>query len=180
MKEGGGRLPLLLLTFLALLLASRLLPSERGAPAFSLHAPPAHQVALDGSWSRPGIHQFFDDLAGECVTVLTDPECAYLNSLESQMIDGMVLRFDLPIQRRWLTAGQRVALQIPLHPDRMSVEDWDFLPGVGPGLAAAIEADRQLSGDFGSVSSLRRVKGVGPKRIASWREFFSDQSTRRN
>lgn len=80
----------------------------------------------------------------------------------------------LNLTRIWMTAGQRVALGLPLHPDCMTREDWEFLPGVGPRLAEAIQRDRQQNGDFGSLEALSRVKGVGPKRIEEWREFFED------
>ncbi|MCP3177174.1 helix-hairpin-helix domain-containing protein [Desulfuromonas sp. KJ2020] len=54
----------------------------------------------------------------------------------------------------------------------MSLADWTVLPGVGPKLAERIEKDRQKNGDFGSLEALQRVKGIGPKRINSWKFFF--------
>jgi competence protein ComEA len=71
-----------------------------------------------------------------------------------------------------MPASQRMALGIPLHPDRMSGEDWEALAGIGPRMALAIEEDRQRNGDFGSLARLQRVKGVGPKRLAGWEQFF--------
>ena len=35
------------------------------------------------------------------------------------------------------------------------------LTGVGPALAAAIVADREINGEFGSAESLARVRGIG-------------------
>ena len=35
------------------------------------------------------------------------------------------------------------------------------LTGVGPALAAAIVADREINGEFSSAESLARVKGIG-------------------
>jgi competence protein ComEA len=71
-----------------------------------------------------------------------------------------------------MPAAQRMALRIPLHPDRMSAEDWEALAGIGPGLAKAIEMERQQNGDFGSLAGLQRVKGIGSKRLAAWENFF--------
>ena len=76
------------------------------------------------------------------------------------------------VQRGWISAGQRMALGIPLHPDRMSGSDWLALPGIGNKLAERIRIDRQKNGDFGSLDALQRVKGIGPGKIARWRIFF--------
>ncbi|MBE0598569.1 MAG: helix-hairpin-helix domain-containing protein [Desulfuromonadales bacterium] len=76
------------------------------------------------------------------------------------------------IERKWLPAGQRIALGIALHPDRMERLDWESLPGIGPKLAQSIEEDRQKNGDFVALESLTRVKGIGPKRIDAFRPFF--------
>lgn len=78
------------------------------------------------------------------------------------------------LTRGWMGAGQRVAMGIPLHPDRMSQEDWEYLPGIGSRLAVEVEKDRQENGDFGVLEKLDRVKGIGPKRIESWQEFFCE------
>jgi len=76
------------------------------------------------------------------------------------------------ISMGWMPAGQRVALGVPLHPDRMTEADWQVLRGVGPALAQRIEMNRQKYGDFGTLTQLQRVKGIGAKRIRRWRKFF--------
>jgi DNA uptake protein ComE-like DNA-binding protein len=43
---------------------------------------------------------------------------------------------------------------------------------VGDALAERIEINRQNNGDFKVFDALIRVKGVGEKRIESWRAFF--------
>lgn len=45
----------------------------------------------------------------------------------------------------------------------------ESLPGIGPGKAKAIVAERQANGPFESVDDLRRVKGIGEKTIAELR-----------
>lgn len=47
-----------------------------------------------------------------------------------------------------------------------TADQFELLPGVGPSLAAAIVADRQDRGPFGSVEDLDRVRGVGPALMA--------------
>jgi competence protein ComEA len=75
-----------------------------------------------------------------------------------------------------MPARQRLALGIPLHPDRMSRDDWQTLPGIGEKLAAQIEIDRQNYGDFGSFDALDRVKGIGPAKLKALRPFFVSES----
>ena len=72
----------------------------------------------------------------------------------------------------WIPSGQRIALGIPLHPDQMDRDDWMALPGIGEVLADRIEIDRQKNGEFGSLSALRRVKGIGKKTIENLNSFF--------
>jgi competence protein ComEA len=79
------------------------------------------------------------------------------------------------IERDWMPSGQRIALGVPLHPDHMSAADWQILPGVGTRLAERIEQDRQENGDFNSLEAVARVSGIGPRRLETWREFFSDR-----
>ena len=43
----------------------------------------------------------------------------------------------------------------------------DALPGIGPSKAAAIVADRDANGPFGSCDELSRVTGVGAKTVAT-------------
>ena len=76
------------------------------------------------------------------------------------------------VQHGWMSASKRMALGIPLHPDQMSRSDWVALPGIGPKLAERINVDRQINGDFNSLSALKRVKGIGPKSIENWRILF--------
>lgn len=47
-----------------------------------------------------------------------------------------------------------------------AADELELLPGVGPALAAAIVADREAQGSFGSVDALDRVRGIGPALLA--------------
>ena len=61
---------------------------------------------------------------------------------------------------RPLGAGERIDV------DRAGARELERLPGVGPGLARKIVADRDARGPFGSLSALDRVPGVGPALLA--------------
>ncbi|MCA1797458.1 MAG: helix-hairpin-helix domain-containing protein [Geobacteraceae bacterium] len=76
------------------------------------------------------------------------------------------------LELTWMRAGKRMALGILLHPDRMGILDWQNLRGIGPALAQRIVANRQNYGDFGTISSVTRVSGIGEKTLESMRPWF--------
>src|SRR6266853_2765345 len=47
--------------------------------------------------------------------------------------------------------------------DRATARELERLPGIGPGLAARILADRAERGPFGTPEALLRVRGIGPR-----------------
>lgn len=53
----------------------------------------------------------------------------------------------------------------PLDPNAASREDLDRLPGVGPKTALRWIDERTTRGPFLALADLRRVKGLGPKRL---------------
>ncbi len=57
----------------------------------------------------------------------------------------------------------------PVDLDRADAVALERLPRIGPALAARIVDDRRLSGAFGSLEALQRVRGIGPKLAASLR-----------
>jgi len=69
-----------------------------------------------------------------------------------------------------LRGPARLLFGLRLDPNRASPESLEVLPGIGPGRAAAIVAERQRR-PFASLADLRRVRGIGPvtlARIAPW------------
>ncbi len=79
---------------------------------------------------------------------------------------------NIEVKRGWMKASQRMVLRIPLQLETMTADDWLALPGIGPKLAARIEADRQKNGVCSSFRELKRVSGIGPKRLEAWEKFF--------
>ena len=155
---------------------------DTGEPTF-LRETPGVWVQLGHGFSEAGIVRQFND---ECrlVDVIRLTEHAVASEVSNQVQGSMLVtsgqRIDLIVQETeiqsisflWMSAAQRVVLGIPLHPDRMTQKDWEFLPGIGVKMAARIELNRQNNGDFDSFSALRRVKGVGVRKMAVWQEFF--------
>lgn len=138
---------------------------------------------LGAGFPAPGIHQFSDGTTVLGVIELTRvprglPAAVEVGLDDSALVDGMTLEIigksglEAEVERGWMSARQRLALGIPLHPDRMSHEDWVTLPGIGEKLALQIERDRQDFGDFGSFEALERVKGIGQAKLKVLRPFF--------
>ncbi|MBE0500179.1 MAG: hypothetical protein IBX47_01965 [Desulfuromonadales bacterium] len=151
---------------------------------------PAPSVITTGVWVQFGegfpekevVRQFCDKCSVKNVIELTEYTVSAA-TLEKTALDAPIesgRRIDLLVQESeikaiyflWMTASQRVVLDIPLHPDRMTLTDWEFLPGVGAKTAAIIDGNRQKFGEFGSLEGLRRIKGVGSSKIEAWRNFF--------
>lgn len=166
---------------MALLLGRELLPPQDD-PALVIGGSEGIRVALGEGFSSPGIRQFHDGMTTSDVMVLTPMAGqgdAWVPAVPPQaLIDGMALVIvenppgNRQLQAGWMPARQRLALGIPLHPDRMSRADWVALPGIGEQLATRIEVDRQKYGDFGRFEALERVKGIGPAKLQALRPYF--------
>jgi len=153
-----------------------------GLPAFLPYEQSFVAVELAGVGLVPGVYQFYDGLTPRDVIKLTGPwlgenltkDPTWSRPLRS----GESLRFVKKgrqieiLQQGWMPASHRLAMAIPLHPDRMSTQDWTVLPGIGPALAERIENDRQKNGEYGALNALMRVSGVGTKRVSRWMQFF--------
>ena len=59
----------------------------------------------------------------------------------------------------------------PVDLNQATQRQLDVLPGIGPVLAGRIIEYRQRHGGFRSVSELRTVSGIGPKRYASLKDL---------
>ena len=74
-----------------------------------------------------------------------------------------------PGPARPLASDERLALGLPVDPNRASARDLAFVPGLSRRLAAEVVADRERNGPFPDVESLLRVRGIGPKKLAQAR-----------
>ena len=174
---------LAVLAFLTVLLSREASVTE-ALPAFLPYKQSLVSVELAGIGLVPGVYQLNDGLPLRAVIKLTapllvekiskDPVWSHpLRDGESILFVKKGLQIEV-LQQSWMPASHRLAMAIPLHPDRMSVQDWTALPGIGATLADRIENDRQKNGDYEGLNALMRVKGVGVKRISSWERFFGD------
>ena len=180
--RGAVLLVLILLAGYAIT-CSRVVFHDGGPPAFFLEDREGVSVVLGEGFPEPGLHQFSDgtsmggviEMTGMKISSTLTEDPRLNQALRSgEMIDILFADSQVvEIQRNWLPALQRMALGIPLHPDCMDFDDWQALSGIGPRLALRIEEDRQQNGEFGSLDGLKRVRGIGSRRIEAWRKFFS-------
>lgn len=78
-----------------------------------------------------------------------------------------------PGPARDLSGRERVLLGLTLDLNRASADDLAAVPGLSPGLAAEIVADRDRRGPFDRVEAIERVRGIGPARLARARPFLA-------
>jgi len=178
---GTGLLILLVLSWY-LYLFGRTLHHNDGPPAFFFEETQGIHVYLGEGFPVSEVRQFGDAVdpcsvismtleGGFCPPALAQREGLLLRdgeALSLKLVNDQVLE----ITRYWMPAVYRMALGIPLHPDRMTRDDWESLPGIGPRLAERIEADRQQNGDFGTLEALDRVRGIGPSKIEGLKKYF--------
>jgi competence protein ComEA len=156
---------------------------QQGLPAFFVQGQTGIQVAMGDELTSPVVRHFPGGILPATAIHLTLGNIGIKAEngceMDAPLLDGEALSWMVSgpqvvkIRRYWMPAAWRMVLGIPLHPDRMSESDWMALSGIGPKLAAAIEFDRQVNGDFSEFHRLQRVRGIGPKRLQEWEKYFS-------
>ena len=88
---------------------------------------------------------------------------------------ALLLLGALALVRAWLSgapppAAWEAGEVVPLRVEALRGEEFRLLPGVGPALAARLEAARLEAerGSGGGLSREPRVPGVGPALLAKW------------
>lgn len=72
-----------------------------------------------------------------------------------------------------ISSRKRLVLGIPIELNKAGVEDLAIIPGISHGLAQRIVEFRESHGPFKTYNELRRVKGIGPKKVKSFRSYLS-------
>ncbi|MCP3676775.1 MAG: helix-hairpin-helix domain-containing protein [Deltaproteobacteria bacterium] len=71
-----------------------------------------------------------------------------------------------------VTHGEgRLVMGLPIDINTAKAIDLTALPGIGPTIAERMVRTREEMDGFASVDDLRRVKGIGPKKLEAIREF---------
>ncbi len=72
-----------------------------------------------------------------------------------------------------MPGGRRLLFGLAININSAGVSDLAALPGIGIHTARAITEYRHSFGKFESVSDLKRVKGIGEKRLLQIREYVT-------
>ena len=70
-------------------------------------------------------------------------------------------------------SDQRVALGLPVRLNIATTQELEMVPGIGPRTATKIVNSRRSDGCFDRLSSLTRVRGVGPKTVSKLAPYIS-------
>jgi competence protein ComEA len=182
------------LCIVALMIALMLVIKSRGifqgedTPVLFLPegTPPSGTVTIrvDGNVVNPGIYQYHhadDTITVMKMTVTGHGVCGAKDSLLSHGINsGDVLWVSrkkgnlLEIEKKSMSTSEKMILGIPLDPNKMTVDDWVKLPGIGYATAERIVEDRQNNGDIFCLEELERVRGIGKAKIRQVKKFFKN------
>ncbi|MDD3293505.1 MAG: helix-hairpin-helix domain-containing protein [Geobacteraceae bacterium] len=182
------------LCIVALVLALMLMAKSRGifrwedTPALFLPegTPPSGKVTIriDGNVVNPGIYQYrhaADTKTVMKMTVAGQDACSEEDSFLNHGINiGDVVWVArkkgnlLEIEKKSMSTSEKMILGIPLNPNKMTVEDWVKLPGIGPATAERIVEDRQNNGDIVNLEELDRVPGIGKAKIGQVKKYFKN------
>jgi competence protein ComEA len=113
------------------------------------------------------------DMAGAKGRVRTSPE-----ELARVLSDGDRLsvysgKEDQGLRRDRMSQAARYVLDMPMDLNAASVPDLMQVPGIGEKTAEAISAVRRELGGFREVDDLLLVRGIGEKKLALFRKYFT-------
>ena len=165
---------------------SMLAPSEN-----NLKTEPHRQwiVEVAGAVKNPGIYTFDKPpTANQAIQNAGGPvgEHGLLFDTPSHALDtGMRIELQesngdrLRIIITPMGSRERFVLAIPIELNQAGVEDLVMIPGIGHRLARRIVEFRKSHGPFKTWHELRRVKGIGPKKVERFRSYLSLTHTSR-
>ena len=68
---------------------------------------------------------------------------------------------------RALLGDEQLVLGVPLDPNTAGARELAYVPGLSRRLAEEVVIDRERNGRYVRVEDLLRVRGIGPKRLAT-------------
>jgi len=77
------------------------------------------------------------------------------------------------IQQKPLSVKALWILRRPIPLNRATAEDFDRIPGIGPGLAQRIVEYRQALGSFSALNQLMGVNGIKEKTFEKIKKYFT-------
>jgi competence protein ComEA len=170
------------LLLIPLMLKGRTVPVSRNSTALLRSGGGTVHVRFAGDVHHAGVYTFRQGMSRLTAINLTMPHL--LLSSEQQLLlagtlaDGEIIECNgnalqhPVITVKSMKVRERILLGIRLDPNRMSADDWDALPSIGPALAHRIVDYRQINGDYGSLEELKAVSGIGDGKIEKIKKYF--------
>lgn len=131
-------------------------------------APPTVLVFVSGAVEHPGLYELSPDArvadalaAAGGITTLADP--GHLPNMAERVHDGR--QINVPFLKAGTTAAK-------LDINTAAEDELDSVPGMPPGLAAAIVAYRGLWGPFTTMSQLHADLGVDPATVTGLEHYL--------
>lgn len=61
----------------------------------------------------------------------------------------------------------------PLDLNKANTDELILVPGIGPATASKIVEFREKIGRFKSIDELKKIKGIGDKKVEKWKEYLT-------
>lgn len=156
---------------------------ERAPAAFSVLTSSRSRVSVFGDVRHPGVYSGGVNLMADSVIKMAESSRPYSQLLPTEsaavplrngeslqvLIDGAGAAH---LTRGTMPVRQRLILGIPLELNRVTVDDLDLVPGIGPVMAEAIVRWRQNNGGNMAVTDLLKVEGIGEKKYSALKRYF--------
>lgn len=137
-------------------------------------------VHISGCVKNPGVYKMKSNLRLlDLIKLAGGPVNADLDrlNLAKNLEDGEKIFLPAKSEATKFSGNYAPGIQIPenqkVNLNTASASELETLPGIGPELAQKIVAYRQKNGYFSSINDLRKVGGIGVKKIEKIKEKAS-------
>ena len=143
-------------------------------------------VKLTGNTDRKGIYYLpegakLSDLLRRAEVSKTTISKVEKRDLDLALKSGMVVFINESgsLTLGNMAAGDKIALDLPIDINKVTVEDLILVPGIGERLALQIVTVRERSGGFMSLEDLKTVKGIKGKKFDALKRYFVIEDMRK-
>ncbi|MDD5583590.1 MAG: ComEA family DNA-binding protein [Candidatus Omnitrophica bacterium] len=107
---------------------------------------------------------------------LTSRERKVLLIVAGMIFCGAIIRYfqvNIKSSTATLTSSTSYSADTIVNINKASQEELETIPGIGPAFAQRIIAYRVQNGDFQTLEDLKKVKGIGAKKLGQMKEYVS-------